>query len=54
MSSDLPSFISWFGRLPGDLHIQRDHVSVYVPLTSCLLVSAAVSLLWWLAQQFRR
>nr|WP_248279772.1 DUF2905 domain-containing protein [Aromatoleum bremense] len=39
------------GRLPGDIHIQRDGFDFYFPITSGLLVSAVVSLLIWL---FRR
>ncbi|AYH42511.1 DUF2905 domain-containing protein [Azoarcus sp. DN11] len=40
-----------FGRLPGDIHIQRDGFDLYFPITTGLLVSAALSLLIWL---FRR
>jgi prepilin signal peptidase PulO-like enzyme (type II secretory pathway) len=37
------------GRLPGDIHIQRDGVDFYLPLTTGLLVSLLVTLLlWWL------
>lgn len=39
------------GRLPGDIHIQRDGFDFYFPLTTGLLVSALISLLIWL---FRR
>jgi formate hydrogenlyase subunit 3/multisubunit Na+/H+ antiporter MnhD subunit len=37
-----------FGRLPGDIHIERDGFSFYFPLTTGLLVSAVLSLLIWL------
>jgi hypothetical protein len=38
-----------FGRLPGDIRIEREGYSFYFPLTTGLIVSAAVSLvLWWL------
>jgi hypothetical protein len=37
--------LSWFGRLPGDLRWEGEHTRVYVPLTSMLLVSLALSLL---------
>ncbi|NMG44346.1 DUF2905 family protein [Aromatoleum toluvorans] len=40
-----------FGRLPGDIHIQRDGFDLYFPITTGLLVSAVLSLLIWL---FRR
>lgn len=43
--------LSWFGRLPGDLRIERENFSFYFPLASCLLVSLILSLLLWL---FRR
>lgn len=35
---------SWFGRLPGDIRIERGNVRVYVPLVSMLLVSIAMTL----------
>ena len=39
------------GRLPGDIVIDRPGVRVYLPLMSCLLVSAAVSLIAWLLRR---
>jgi hypothetical protein len=44
--------LSWFGRLPGDIRIERESVRVYVPLVSMLLVSVALSLLWYLIRRF--
>lgn len=43
--------IPFFGKLPGDIRIEREHFSVYFPLGSCLLLSLLLSLLFWL---FRR
>jgi hypothetical protein len=37
-----------FGRLPGDFHIQRDGFSIYVPLTTGIVISLAITLLLWL------
>jgi hypothetical protein len=37
--------LGWFGRLPGDIRIERENARVYVPLTSMLLVSVVLSLL---------
>lgn len=34
-----------FGRLPGDIVFQRDNVSVYAPLVSCLVVSLVLTVL---------
>ena len=35
----------WFGRLPGDILIKRENFTVYLPLTTSILLSVAVSLL---------
>jgi hypothetical protein len=43
--------IPGFGRLPGDFVIQKKNFSFYFPLATCLLVSAILSLFFWL---FRR
>jgi formate hydrogenlyase subunit 3/multisubunit Na+/H+ antiporter MnhD subunit len=41
------------GRLPGDIAIERDNFRFYFPLTTCLLVSAAVTAALWLWNRFR-
>ena len=33
--------LSWFGRLPGDIRIERGNVRVYVRVISMLLISVA-------------
>lgn len=40
--------LPWLGRLPGDIHIQREGVNFYIPLTSCIVVSIVVSLVAYL------
>jgi hypothetical protein len=37
-------WLSWFGRLPGDLRIEGESTRVYVPITSMILVSLALTL----------
>lgn len=37
--------LSWFGRLPGDIRIERDNLQVHIPLVSMLLVSLLASIL---------
>ena len=39
------------GRLPGDIAIDRDGLRLYFPIVTSILVSAVLSLLFWL---FRR
>ncbi|HQY29502.1 MAG TPA: DUF2905 domain-containing protein, partial [Burkholderiaceae bacterium] len=37
-----------FGRLPGDLSIQREGFNFYFPLTTSIIVSLVLTLLvWW-------
>lgn len=38
----------WIGRLPGDLHIEREGFSFYFPLMTSIIVSIMLSLLVWL------
>ena len=40
--------LPWLGRLPGDLLIQRERFTLYVPLATSLLISLVVSLVLWL------
>ena len=37
------------GRLPGDIVIERDNVTFYFPLMTCLLLSLLFSPVFWLA-----
>jgi len=41
------SKLPW-GRLPGDITIERDNFSFHFPLTTCLIVSLVLTLLLWL------
>ncbi len=43
--------LSWFGRLPGDIRIERENVRVYVPIVSMLLVSVALSVILYLIRR---
>lgn len=36
------------GRLPGDIVIERENFTLYVPLTTSLLISLLFSFLLWL------
>jgi hypothetical protein len=36
------------GRLPGDIVIRQENFSFYFPILTCIIVSAAASLLFWL------
>ena len=36
--------IPWLGNLPGDIRIQRDNVTIFIPLGTMLVVSVVASL----------
>jgi len=46
--------LSWFGRLPGDIRIERPGVRVYAPIASMLLISIVLSALAALVRWFSR
>jgi len=49
------SLLGWFGRLPGDISIKRDHFSFFFPLGTSLVLSVALSLVFYfIAWLFRR
>lgn len=39
-----PWLLSWFGRLPGDIRIERPEGTVFIPLTSMLLLSIILTI----------
>ena len=43
--------LPWFGRLPGDIVVERGPVTFYFPVVTCIIVSVLLSLLFSL---FRR
>ena len=41
------------GRLPGDIRVERPGFRFYFPITTCLLVSAILSGVFWLVARMR-
>jgi hypothetical protein len=39
------------GRLPGDIVIERENGTVYVPLATCVLLSLLLSLVLWVVSR---
>jgi len=46
--------IPWFGRLPGDIHVEGKSFRFYFPLATCLLISLLLSAILWLFRMVRR
>ncbi len=43
--------LSWFGRLPGDIRITSGNTRIFIPLTSMLLTSLVLSLIFALIRR---
>ena len=46
-------WLSWFGRLPGDIRIERPGMRLYIPIVSMLLVSIILSVILALVRRFK-
>ena len=45
-------WLSWFGRLPGDVRVERDNMQLYLPIVSMLLISILFSVLSYVIRRF--
>ena len=43
-----------FGRLPGDIAIERGNTNIYFPITSMILLSVVLSIIGWIVSRFNR
>jgi hypothetical protein len=43
--------IPWLGKIPGDILIKRENFQLYVPITTCIIISLILTLLFYF---FRR
>lgn len=44
--------LSWFGRLPGDIRIERPGFSCFFPITTMIIISLALSILLSILSRF--
>jgi thiosulfate reductase cytochrome b subunit len=38
--------IPWVGRLPGDIYLKRNTITLYFPLTTCIIISIILTVLF--------
>ena len=43
--------IPWIGKLPGDIIIKKEQFSFYFPLTTCIIISLILTLLFYLLRK---
>ncbi len=41
-----PGLFSWFGNLPGDIKRETENATIFIPITSMLVVSVVASLIF--------
>ena len=46
--------LRFLGHLPGDIRIERENYRIYIPITTMILVSAVLSLIFWVVQRLGR
>ena len=44
--------MNWFGRLPGDVRVEKPGVCLYIPWVSLLVISVGINLLVLLVKRF--
>ena len=47
----LAGTIPWLGRLPGDIFIKKENFTFFLPITTCILLSALISFILWLLRR---
>lgn len=45
--------LQWFGNLPGDIKIKKEHFTFYAPITSMILISIVISFIIWIIGKIR-
>ena len=43
--------LNWFGRLPGDIRVERDNARIFIPITSMILLSIGLSVLMYIVRR---
>lgn len=46
-----PWLVSWFGNLPGDIRHEGERTTVFIPITSMLILSVVASLVFSLIRR---
>ena len=44
--------LSWFGRLPGDIRVEREGMRFYFPITTMIIISVGLSLILYFIGRF--
>jgi hypothetical protein len=45
--------LGWLGDLPGDIKIKRENFTFYAPITTMILISIFLSILFWIISKIK-
>jgi len=40
--------VPWLGKLPGDILVKKENLRIYFPITTCIIVSIVLTILFYL------
>jgi hypothetical protein len=40
-----PGLFSWFGKLPGDINVEKENSKVFFPITSMIIISIILTII---------
>jgi hypothetical protein len=43
--------LTWLGRLPGDIRIERENLKFYFPITTMIILSLLLTLILWIIRK---
>ncbi len=44
--------LTWIGRLPGDIRIEKENIKIFFPITTMLIASILVNVVIWLFKKY--
>ena len=44
--------LTWLGRLPGDIRIEKENLKIFFPITTMLIASILVNVVIWLFKKY--
>lgn len=47
-----PWLLSWFGKLPGDIFIDRENLKIFFPITSSVIISILLTVILNIIKRF--
>jgi len=40
--------VPWLGKLPGDILVKKENLRIYFPITTCIIISLVLTILFYL------